>query len=345
MGSRYGALLATLLLGVTACGSSATVDGSLDVALVVANAQLNFSIEMADGFRAGVAHVGGVNAEVTGPDIVDGPRELEMFEELAKTADDGVSVFTLSPEIFAQPLADAVDRGLPIIAVDNPPLDEADVGLYVGNDNHELGRLLAAEVVAALPSGATGTVILGTSSPGVGVLDRRAAGIRDGIRAELPGVTVLGPFDSKQDTDANKAAWKTLIRANPDALAFLGTGDADGWNLAALRAETGGTWLAGAFDLDDRSLAAVKAGELLLVSPEHFVKGEVAGRLQAGHAKSGKALPKGWYYIPGLAVNSTNIDAVLARQKSPEATEAAVATRVDTILTDRSYLRPMSAVG
>ncbi|MFC7528501.1 sugar ABC transporter substrate-binding protein [Actinoplanes sp. GCM10030250] len=368
MRHRLGGIGAALLL--TVCGCSGSGDNETPgIALVVANSKLNFAVEMGHGFEAGVARVGGVNATVTGPDIVDGPRQLQIFQDLKKTADDGISVFTLNMEIFARPIADAVAEDIPIIAVDNPPLAAADVGLFIGNDNYELGRMLADLALAKMPSSATGgaasatggaasatggaasaaggggTVVIGTSNPGAKVLDRRAKGIRERIEEKLPGVTVIGPFDTKQDTSANQAAWRTLIKANPGALAFLGTGDADGWNLAAIRKEIGGKWVAGAFDLDPRSLAAVKESHLVLVSPEHFVKGAVAGRIQAEHAKSGKDLPEGWIYIPGLAVSPANIDAVLARQQSVEATTQAVAAQVDTILTDKTYLRGMENAG
>jgi ribose transport system substrate-binding protein len=311
---------------------------------VLANSNLSFSIAMADGFRAGVSRVGGVTVDVTGPDIVDGQKQLQLFQEATKTAQDGISVFTLTPEILARPLADSVKQGIPVIAVDNPPLSTSEVKLFVGNDNYELGRALAREAIAELPADATGKVVLGTNAPGVEVLDRRVKGMRDEFKEKLPGVRIRGPFDTKQEVPANLAAWQTLTTINKDALAFLGTGDADGWNLAAIRRRQQAKWVAGAFDLDPRSLAAVKAGELLLISPEHFLKGEVAGRLQAQRAKDGTPLPEGWFYIPGLPVNSRNIDAVIARQATAATTADAVAAQADTILGDASYLREMSAV-
>jgi ribose transport system substrate-binding protein len=340
-------VVALLVLGLNACGGSGGSAGSggpAEVAFVVANSELNFAKEMSAGFRAGVDRVSGVTAVVAGPEIVDGPKQVQMFEDITKSTKDGVSIFTLSPEVFAQPLAKAVSDGIPVIAVDNPPLTASGVRLFVGNDNYQLGRMLADEAIAKLPAGASGKIVIGTSTPGVRVLDRRAKGMRDELKAKLPGVTVLGPFDTKQEVAANLAAWRTLTMVNKHALAFLGTGDADGWNLAAIRHETKATWVAGAFDLDQKSLAAVKADELVLVSPEHFVKGEVAGYLQAKHAKDGTPLPEGWVYIPGLAVNTANIDAIMARQKSPTATATAVAATVDTILGDPSYQRPLTDV-
>ncbi len=347
-GSRY--LTAILALGLAAaqvaCSSSSDAGSkSHRVAFVVANSQLNFANEMAIGFRNGVSQVGGVEQTVVGPPTVDGPKELQMFQDQTKASKDGVSVFTMTPDLFAAPLAKAAKDGIPMIAVDNPPPPSSNVKLFVGNDNYALGQMLADEVIAKLPASAAGKIMIGTSTPGVPVLDRRAAGERDELRKKLPGVTVIGPFDTKQDTAANEVAWATLVKANPTALAFLGTGDADGWNLAAIRKSTHGTWLAGAFDLDPRSLQAVRDGDLILVSPEHLVKGSIAGRLQAEHAKTGKPLPEGWIYTPGLAVNQSNIDVIIARQATPASRAAVLNTQVDKILKDPSYLRPMTKLG
>jgi ribose transport system substrate-binding protein len=344
-GLLIGTLAIGLIIGQAGCSGSASDDGTVrKVTFVIPNSQLNFATEMADGFRSGVSQVGGVEEDVVGPPVVDGPKQLKIFQNSMKDSKDGISVFTMNPELLAGPMADAARAGIPLIAVDNPPPPSSNVKLFIGNDNYLLGKTLADEAIAKLPPNATGTVVIGTSSPGVPVLDRRAAGIRDRFRERLPKVSVLGPFDSKQEVAANLNAWRTLVRANPDALAFLGTGDADGWNLAAIRKSTKGKWVAGAFDLDPKSMQAVKEGNLVLVSPEHFVKGAIAGRLQAKHAKDRTALPEGWIYTPGLAVNSGTTDAIIARQASPAAKAAAQAAQVDKILNDPSYVHPLKDV-
>jgi len=343
---RVARLAACLVVGLVAgCGHHPASSGTPTVSFVVANNQLNFAVEMMDGFHSGVGQVGGVKDMVVGPPTVDGPKEVQLFKSVPKSSRDGVAVFTLSPELFAAPLSSAVQAGVPIIAVDNPPGPGMHVSLFVGNDNYQLGQMLADETIKRLPADAAGKIIIGTSTPGVPVLDLRAKGMRDEFHAKLPKVTVVGPFDTKQDVVANEASWRVLVQSNPTALAFLGTGDADGWNLAAIRKSTHGTWIAGAYDLDPRSLQAVKDGNLLIVSPEHFLKGAIAGRLQAEHAKNGTALPKGWILTPGLAVTSANIDAILARQASVEARQKWFAAQIDDILTHtQDHLRPLPAV-
>ncbi|GAA4963337.1 sugar ABC transporter substrate-binding protein [Actinoplanes utahensis] len=341
---RIFLLSLVLLLPVSCTDRQDDAGGPLKVGFVVANKQLNFSQEMSLGFIAGVDAVDGVAAQVDGPNIVDGPRQLALFEEMVKIAGDGVSVFTLSPDLFTGPVAAAVGAGVPIIAVDSPLLPSAGVGLFIGNDNYELGRMLARKIIEKLPPKATGKIVLGTSAPGVPVMDQRVRGIRDEIRERLPDVTVFGPFDTKPEVEANLDAWGTLVKANSSALAFIGTGDADGWNLARIRRERAGQWLAGAFDIDEKSLAAVRAGDLVLVSPESYLKGAVAGRLQAEHARSGKVLPQGWLYVPGLAVDAGNVDEVVARQATVATRAAAFAGVVDRILADPAHLRPLADV-
>jgi ribose transport system substrate-binding protein len=130
---------------------------------------------------------------------------------------------------------------------------------------------------------------------------------------------------------------------SPHAVAFLGTGEVDGWNLADIRRQTGGTWLAGAYDLDPRLLRAVKDGQLLLVSPESFLTGAVAGRLQASHARNRAPLPHGWLYVPGLTIDRSNVDAITKRQATFEAKRIWFAPLVDQVL--RGYqtgLRPLN---
>jgi ribose transport system substrate-binding protein len=344
---RSAALSLVLILAAVACAAPAPPRPTPSVALVVANVNLNYSQEMGAGFAAATAQAGGVETRIVGPEIVDGPREVQQFGELVDRRTDGISLFTLQPDLFDEPLSRAAAAGIPVIAVDNPlPVGSAAVSMFVGNDNVELGRQLADLVIDRLPAGARGTVVVATSSPGAPVLDQRADGIRQQFAVRRPGVRVLGPFDSKQEVSANLAAWRTLVAARPDALAFLGTGDADGWNLAAIRTESRGRWLAGAFDLDPRALAAVRARDLVLVSPEHFLEGALAGHLQARRAKGDGDLPTGWVYVPGLAVTPENVDAVVARQASAESRRAALMPEVDRILADLpAHLRPLEDVG
>jgi ribose transport system substrate-binding protein len=300
---------------------------------------------MVAGYKTGVADIGGVQATATGTPTDDGPAQVSLFNEATKTSRGGITVFTITPDVFAKPMAAAVKSGIPLIALANPPAPSANVDLLVANDNADLGKTLGEAIAANLPAGSTGTVVLGTIAPGAQSLDQRAAGVREAIKSRHPGTKIVGPFDTKDESAENLAAWKTLIRANPKAVAFVGTAGVDAVNLAQIRTSTGATWQAGGFDVTPEALQYVADGNLVVVSAEHYTEGVVAGRLQAMRAK-GTALPKGWIIIPGLAITKDNVAEIRTRGASDATRATWHRTAADKILQNLAkHLRDMPDQG
>jgi ribose transport system substrate-binding protein len=334
------------VLGLASCSSTAGTSGAetKKMSFVVANISLNFALEMANGGKYAAEEAGGIDLKVVGPATTDGPQEVQMFQNAIATNKDGAVVENLAPDLFTRPYAQAVSRGIPVIALDTVPLGGSNVDLYVGNDNYELGTQLAAETIKRLPADAKGAVVLGVPNPGVPVLDQRAKGIKDTFAQKLPNVVVKGPFQTFSDPGRSYNAWSSQVRANSGALAFLGVGDADSYSLARLKKETGGKWLSGGFDLDAKTLEAVKDGtNFVTISPEHYLKGYVAMRLLAEAVKKGEILPKGWFYTPGLVVDSGNIDAIMTRQQSDAARRAGIKADADKLFADpNAYLKPLA---
>ena len=342
---RLVGLLAAAVVYVSAHAPDHSA-GRPAVAFLAADAALDITQEMTFGFGFGVERVGGVAHDESGTEIGDTARQFTTLRNLRKSYPGGLSVFTQNPELLAASLAQTIESGTPVVAVDSPPAIGSGVSLYVGNNNYLLGTMLAEQAADRLPATAAGVVVLGTSVPGAPALDLRVTGIREELRRRLPHVRVLGPFDTKQGPVANRAAWRTLVAANPGALAFLGTGDADSQNLASIRLLSRGTWLAGGFGLDRRALHAVRTGNLLLVSPEPFLQGAIAGMLQAEYAKSGAPLPRGWIVTPGLPITAANVDRILDRQESLGNRSRWFQQVVDAIVTrPEAYLRPLDAAG
>jgi ABC-type sugar transport system substrate-binding protein len=340
----FAVLLLTACLGVTACGNHQAAGGTKKMSFVVANISLNFALEMANGGRYAAEEAGGVDLKVIGPATTDGPQEVQMFQNTVTTNRDGAVVENLAPDLFTRPYAQAVARGIPVVALDTVPLPGSNVDIYVGNDNYELGTQLAAEAIKRLPPDAKGTVVLGVPNPGVPVLDMRAKAIKDTFAKKLPGIVVKGPFQTFSDPGQSYNAWSSQVRANSRALAFLGVGDADSYSLARLKRETRGTWLSGGFDLDAKTLEAVKDGtNFATISPEHYLKGYVAMRLLAEAVNKGDDLPKGWFYTPGLIVDSANIDAIQSRQQSDASRRAGIAEEARKLFADPGgRLRPLT---
>jgi ABC-type sugar transport system substrate-binding protein len=346
-------LAASLVLSLplslaAACGDSGSGSGSggkkLKMGIAVPNNSLNFAREMYQGATSAAQHAGNIDFKVVGPPNTDGPAEVQLFQNLIVTHRDGVVLFNLDPPIFTRPAAQAVDQGVPVVALDTAPTPGSKVNFFVGTDNYELGGLLAGAAVKKLGADAKGTVVIGQTDPGVPVLDNRVKGIKETFAKMAPGIKTLGPYHTFSDPAQNYNAWVAQVHSHPDALAFLGVGDADSYDLAKIKQQEKGKYLTAGFDVDPKTLQAVKDGTNFAgIDPEHFLKGYLSTAVLAKTVRDGKKLPSGWFKTPGMVLDSSNIDEVIAREKSPEAAYNWYKPQIDKLLANvDGSLKPLS---
>ncbi|TQS46813.1 substrate-binding domain-containing protein [Cryptosporangium phraense] len=334
-------LVVALLVAVAGCTREPTTTPL--AALVVVGAELNSVTQLVRGFATGVDRVGGVRHREFGPQIADTAQQLRQFQTQRTPRPDSYAIFTYSPELFADPLAELADDGTPAAMLQCAPAPGSDVPLLVGNDNRLLGGLLARQVARRVPTGATGTIVIGNPAPGVQSYDARITGLREAFGVLFPGVRVLGPFDTKLDPKINQEAWNVLVAANPDALAFVGVGDMDSVSIVAARAAHHAHWAAGGVGLAAGALQAVVRDDLALVSGETFLQGAVLGRLQARYLRYGESLPTGWVQIPPLAITRMNVAGIVARQRDAATTAAWFRAQADQIADHPArYLKPLA---
>jgi ribose transport system substrate-binding protein len=335
----------TLALTATACGtgSGSAKTRRLKMGMAVPNNSLNFAREMYEGATSAAQHAGNIDFKVVGPPNTDGPAEVQLFQNLTVTHPDGIVLFNLAPPLFTRPAAQAVDKGIPVAALDTAPTPGEKVDFFVGTDNYELGGLLAQETIKKLGAGATGEVLVGVPNPGVPVLDNRAKGIKDTFARLAPGVKVIGPFQTFSDAAQAYNAWLAQVHAHPKALAFLGVGDADSYSLAKIKEQEKGGYLTAGFDVDPKTLEAVKKGTNFVgIDPEHFLKGYVCTAVLIKYVRAGRKLPTGWFKMPGLVVDQSNIDAVILREKSPVDAYNWYKPQIDKLLADEDgNLKPL----
>jgi ribose transport system substrate-binding protein len=323
-----GATVALMLLVLlAACGGTTSSGGTgsgsknpsdIHVGFVSETSSLNFASEMAAGaqYAANQFHV---SAQIVAPPNIDDEAAVKLFQDLTRTARDGIAVETLAPNLFVRPEAQAVSEGIPLIAVDTVPSPGTNITTYVGNDNLAAGAMLAGAAIDRLPKNAKGSVVVGIDTPGVPVLVYRFQGIQQEFQRLRPDLQVIGPLDSKQEPQQNFDTWNSLIKAHPEGVAYLGVGDADNASLARIKQANHGTYLTAAFDLNPVGLQAVQNGvNFALVDPEHFLKGYVAMRLLIEHALHGTAIPGGWWNPGAQLVTPSNVQEIIARQVSLE---------------------------
>lgn len=349
MNSRTLAAALAGLLVLAACdgstGGGAKKTGTLHLGFVYASTTQNPFQEMALGAKAAASADGRVSLNEAAPTGVNGPAEVQLFQAATRNSKDGIALQDLAPDLFVRPLVQAADAGVPTVAVDTAPPKGTKTTLYVGNSNTEVGRGLGEEFVKHVPANARGEVVLGNDIPGLGLLEQRLKGLTAVIAKERPGLKISGPYDSKSEPTDNYNAWNAIVKAHPNALAYLGVGGQDGVSLPLIEKQTGRRFLAGSCDIDPAALRAVKDGSLFaLSSPEHWLKGYVALRLLIEHRRKGTKLPSGWWNPGTLVINSGNVDQVIRRQ-----TDAASRTAYFKALVDKefanpgAYLKPLSA--
>jgi ribose transport system substrate-binding protein len=292
------------------------------------NTTTNAFQEMALGVKQAVKESRGVNLVSTAPNSSNPSQVVSMFQSATQTSKDGIILQALVADIFARPVKDATAAGIPVIAIDAPPPANSGVDLFVSNDNFEVGRAVAREIIKGIPADAKGEIVLGTTGPGVPPLEHRLTGMQEIIKKERPNVTIVGPLNTAGatgtgSTSENYEVWNGIIKAHPDALAFMAPSNTDAASLATYQRQTGKKLLVGGCDLEPIALQGVKDGYIkALGSPEHWLKGYIAMKLLIDKAQKGKAIPKGFWDSGALLITRANINAVIVRQGS-EATRAA----------------------
>jgi ribose transport system substrate-binding protein len=350
------AIAAAGAFGVAACGGGDSSGGSSDagsggqkkaakdvtLAMITATTTQNAFQEMAFGAKA-AAGIEGVKLNSAAPNGINGPQEVQLFQAATQTSKDGIATMTTTPDLFVRPFSQAVARGIPQVSVDTPPPAGSNVTTFVGNDNVQVGQTLANAMLEKIPADAKGEVVLGNPIPGLPVLDLRVQGMKQVLQRKRPGIKLVGPLNTGPEPTQNFNAWQGIVKAHPNAIAFMDPGDQAAVSLARIQQRTGKKLLVGGADVDPIALQAVKDGRVYaLADPEHWLKGYIAIALLARQARDGTAMPKGWWNPGASLVTSKNIDEILRRQRNNATRTAYYKATVDKQLANPSqYVQPL----
>jgi ribose transport system substrate-binding protein len=278
---------------------------------------------MVEGAKAG-ASLGNVDfTAVAPPDLNDAAKLASDFTALAPTHTDGMILQSLAADPLYRPVLAATEAGIPVIAIDAPPPDNAGVTLFITNDNKALGKMLVDRVLRDVPADKTGEVVIGTNGPSVPPLQDRVAGMQAEIKAKWPNLTIVGPistYGTQGSPSENYTAWNGILQAHPNAVAYLAPGAQDAVSMAQWEQHSNTKINCGGMDIETGAVDAVKNGYVTaLVSPEHWLKGYIALTILMNHAYKGTPIPTGTWDTGGLVVDSSNIADVEARQASTDA--------------------------
>ena len=232
--------------------------------------------------------------------------QLKLVQNFANSGAQGIAT-SVPGESMAKGLNEIIAAGVPIVQFNL--LSTAVNGPYVGEKSVESGRVLGKMVVDKLGgASAKGTVILGNCFPGFPVLENRAKGVQESLKA-ASGLNVIGPFDVKVSAVDNYNRWEQLYGANPDAVALIGLCAPDITSLGKLNAANGDKFVAGGYDLTELNLKAVKEGHAYVtIGQSAFVQGYLPVALLVNAIKGGKKIEPGFYNAGSQIVTADKVD-------------------------------------
>jgi ABC-type sugar transport system substrate-binding protein len=312
--------------GSSSSGKSA---GDVNLGLVTAGTTQNVFVQLNEGGKE-AAKQAGVNLTEQAPPQINPEQEVQLLNGLARKTKDGIAYMTTAPDVFAHPTKEVSDDGIPLVAMDAAPLPTSGVTTYVGDDNFALGQSVAREVIKKIPADATGEVVIGVDIPGLPLLENRVKGMIDVLKKERPNVKVVGPLNAGAEPADNYNRTSAMVKAHPDALAFLQPGAQGAVSMQQITQQTGKHHLFGGCDVDPTSLQAVKKGAVaVLGDPWHWMKGYIATKLLADLAVDQKKLPDGWWNSGSGVVTTANVDEIIAREKNNDARYAYFKDEID----------------
>ncbi len=317
--------------------------GGAKVALVL-HVRLPITQQIADG-AALAAEECNVTLDVVGPTGVDAPAAIAAFKSEIAAGAKGIAVVAFPDQNWNRPLDEAYDQGVPIVMT-NVATKDSKVQTFVGIDGYDEFVAEGKYIGEKLGADAAGDVVVGTCAPGDPVINRRFAGLSDGLHSIAPNINVKGPFDVGFDLAAVSGAMQKLVQANPDALAFFGLCEEEIVAASKIKKDTGATWLVAGNNIAPGTIAGLQDGSISASSSQNpFMQGYIPIRLLVDNIQNGTPIPEGWLEPGWELATSENQAEVIPHMTDVKLARDHEAARIAGILANPAeYFRPLSEV-
>ena len=213
-----------------------------------------------------------VECDWLGTEGVDLKAQAALVRKAVADGYDGIALSLIDPEAFDDVVAEAVQKGVPVVgfnvddhATPNARLSSVNQRLY--ESGKSLGKYVAPRIEP------NSHVLMTMHDEGVSALEDRLSGIQDVLKKKNVRWTVLIPGnDAAKGTEVIR---KTL-QENPDIRVVLCTGQADteaAGRVIEKHFPNQGYWAAG-FDLSPTTLELIQKGHILVtVDQQPYVQG------------------------------------------------------------------------
>jgi ribose transport system substrate-binding protein len=250
--------LGTLALAILSTSGCARHSNKEVFYLIATNVNLPYWQTAAAGFNSAAAQYK-VSAKVVGPDSYDPAGELDALRKAIAAKPGGILISVADAAVVQPGIDEAVNAGIPVITMDSDAAGSRRL-YFIGTNNLEAGRLGGKRVIEKL--GGKGNVVFFTLG-GQPNTDERLKGFKEVI-ATRPDIHIIDVVDIKGDA-RNAFDWTQSAMAvtGPKKIdAFICLEASSGKVVADAVKRSGGGRLVMAWDVDQDTLDAIKAGTI-----------------------------------------------------------------------------------
>lgn len=260
-------VVAAAALLLTACGGGgqigdsggSTAPTSKKMVLIPGVSAEPFYISMECGFRT-AAKAAGYDVDVQAPAQFEATLQTPLVTGVLANKPAAVLIAPTDDKALAGPMKQLKDAGIKVIEVDTS-LQDTSVAISTISSNNEQGGVKAAETLAKLAAGKTGSVLVLNTKAGTSTTDARAKGFEAAIKS-YPNLKYIGQQYTNNEPDQAASKVTATLAANPDLIGVFATNLNSGEGAATgLRnaGKTGAVNLVG-FDASPKQIQDLQAG-------------------------------------------------------------------------------------
>lgn len=290
-----------------AAGSSGAAQGNKDLELVLGVKNEPFYISLQCGAEA-AAKAAGYTLNSQAPDSFDATLQAPIVTALGAKKPAALLIAPTDDKTMAPQMKQIKDMGAKIIEVDTALQDTSVAASSISSDNTKGGEL-AAQTMAKLTNGKTGSVLVLDTKPGTSTTAARAKGFEDELKKSAPNLKSVGIQFTNNEPAVAAQKVTAAIASTPDLIGVFATNLNSGEGAATgLRSanKVGQVQLVG-FDASPSEVEALKNGTFqALIAQDPGTIGKV-GVEQAVNAIEGKPVQRN-ISAPLIALTKDDMD-------------------------------------